>query len=306
MRHLILLSLLVTSAAPLMARADDRDEPRSERRSRVEASSRDDSPRERAPRVDREPRFEPRSERRDMGDNQRRSEPRLGNFERRESARASDGERERVVSRERPERLNRQRWSDEQPSAEERRFSRRERGGVSEPRRDSVRDWRGPGSIADRPEDGPGAVLRQPRERRLGEGVWDRRRRDRTASTVPQEGTQPPVRVAEADDHRRRPQWRHDWRNDRRYDWRRHRDRNRATFHLGIYYDPFGWNYRRYNVGWRLWPDYYRSSYWIHDPWMYRLPTAYPGTRWIRYHNDALLVDTWSGEVVDVVYGFFW
>jgi Ni/Co efflux regulator RcnB len=108
------------------------------------------------------------------------------------------------------------------------------------------------------------------------------------------------------DEHRRRSEWRHDWRNDRRYDWRRHRDRHRSIFHVGIYYDPFGWNYRRYNVGWRLWPDYYRSNYWIHDPWMYRLPTTYPGTRWIRYHNDALLVDTWSGEVIDVIYGFFW
>ena len=33
---------------------------------------------------------------------------------------------------------------------------------------------------------------------------------------------------------------------------RRYRDRNRSHFHLSFYFDPFGWNYRRYNVGWRL------------------------------------------------------
>lgn len=105
-------------------------------------------------------------------------------------------------------------------------------------------------------------------------------------------------------DHRR---WdRHGWRGDRRYDWRRWRDRNRTTFRLGLYIDPFGWGYRRWGIGSYMYPNYYRSSYWINDPWMYRLPMAYPPYRWVRYHNDALLIDTWSGEVVDVIYNFFW
>jgi Ni/Co efflux regulator RcnB len=55
-----------------------------------------------------------------------------------------------------------------------------------------------------------------------------------------------------------------------------------------------------------MWPSYYRSSYWLNDPWRYRLPYAPPGYRWIRYYDDALLVDTWDGTVVDVIYGFFW
>ena len=38
----------------------------------------------------------------------------------------------------------------------------------------------------------------------------------------------------------------------------------------------------------------------------YRLPPAYGGTRWIRYFDDALLVDTYSGEVIDVIHDFFW
>lgn len=100
--------------------------------------------------------------------------------------------------------------------------------------------------------------------------------------------------------------WGRDWRGDRRYDWRRHRDRNRTTFRLGFYYDPFGYSYRRYSIGSYLYPNYYQSNYWISDPWQYRLPPVYGPYRWVRYHNDALLIDTWSGQIVDVIYGFFW
>jgi hypothetical protein len=33
---------------------------------------------------------------------------------------------------------------------------------------------------------------------------------------------------------------------------------------------------------------------------------AYPGTRWVRYYDDVLLVDVYTGEVVDVIHDFFW
>ena len=55
-----------------------------------------------------------------------------------------------------------------------------------------------------------------------------------------------------------------------------------------------------------MWPSYYQSSFWLNDPWQYRLPYAPPGYRWIRYYNDAVLVDTWDGHIVDVIYNFFW
>ena len=132
------------------------------------------------------------------------------------------------------------------------------------------------------------------------------RTRDRRemVSDVPPRGTQPPLRV---DNHRRdRVSWSTNWRHDGRYDWHNWRHRHRSIFHLGFYFDPFGWGYQPYSVGWRLWPNYYSSNYWISDPWEYRLPYAPPGTRWIRYYNDALLVDTFTGEVVDVIRDFFW
>jgi len=55
-----------------------------------------------------------------------------------------------------------------------------------------------------------------------------------------------------------------------------------------------------------MWPSYYSSRYWLNDPWMYRLPHAPAGYRWVRYWDDAILVDTWSGQVVDVIRNFFW
>lgn len=122
-------------------------------------------------------------------------------------------------------------------------------------------------------------------------------------SPVPREGTQPPLRE---EARRSVVQWNTDWRRDNRYDWRHWREHHHSFFHLGFYYDPFGWGYRPYEIGWRLWPAYYESNYWINDPWDYQLPPPPPGTVWVRYWNDALLVDTWSGEVIDVIHGFFW
>ena len=166
---------------------------------------------------------------------------------------------------------------------------------------DTVRNWRGPKIVE--PQDGAvSPTLRQSDHRTPS--VF--RNRVPIVSNTPREGTQPPLRV---ENHRRRDtvHWSTtNWRSDHRYDWREHRRRHRSIFHLGIYFDPFNWGYRPYQIGWRLWPSYYSSNFWINDPYQYRLPYAPPGYRWIRYYDDALLVDTWNGEVVDVIYNFFW
>jgi hypothetical protein len=124
-------------------------------------------------------------------------------------------------------------------------------------------------------------------------------------SNVPRPGTQPPPRVAQGHQSGQ-VHWNHNWRNDHRYDWRNYRRHHRSLFHFGFYLDPFGWGYQPFSIGWRLWPAYYGSQYWITDPWTYRLPYAAPGTVWIRYWNDAILVDRFSGTVIDVIPGFFW
>jgi hypothetical protein len=99
--------------------------------------------------------------------------------------------------------------------------------------------------------------------------------------------------------------WNRDWRRDHRYDWRSYRDRHRSIFHIGIYYDPFGYSYRPFDIGYRFPQLYFGQRYWI-DAGMYQLPYPPPGTQWVRYWNDAVLVDMYSGEVVDVIRDFFW
>ena len=109
------------------------------------------------------------------------------------------------------------------------------------------------------------------------------------------------------DNRSRRGSWNRSWRNDNRYDWQRWRYSNRNLFHIGPYYSPYrGYGYNRFSIGIFLDPFFYDQRYWIGDPWQYRLPPAEPGTEWVRYYNDVLLVDVYTGEVIDVIYDFFW
>ena len=178
---------------------------------------------------------------------------------------------------------------------------------------DSVRNWRSrersngdsPTSIEERnmrrAPAGGGLVQTKRSTPRVFE------RAERRISRKPIFGTEPPApRTATAIAAKPARHWRSDWRHDRRYDWRNWKRHHHSHFHFGFYYDPFGWDYMRYGIGWRLWPSYYRNSFWLNDPWQYRLPAAYGPYRWVRYYNDALLVNIYTGEVVDVEYDFFW
>jgi hypothetical protein len=102
--------------------------------------------------------------------------------------------------------------------------------------------------------------------------------------------------------------WSRDWRRDNRYDWQRYRQLNRSYYRMPAYYAPYGWNggYRRFSIGIFLSNSLFAQNYWIDDPSYYRLPPAYGTLRWIRYYDDALLVDMRDGYVVDVVNDFFW
>jgi Ni/Co efflux regulator RcnB len=102
--------------------------------------------------------------------------------------------------------------------------------------------------------------------------------------------------------------WSRDWRQDRRYDWNGYRQQNRRAFGLPRYAAPGGWRggYRRFGIGVSLSAPLFGRPYWIQDPWAYRLPPAYGPLRWVRYYDDALLIDLRSGVVVDGVYGIFY
>jgi hypothetical protein len=128
--------------------------------------------------------------------------------------------------------------------------------------------------------------------------------RDRTRTTQTTTSTN---RLSNWNNDRDGRRWSSDWRRDNRYNWRNHRTRYSSLYRLGRYYDPYRYGYRRWSIGLTLGSGYYNNSnYWLNDPWQYRLPPAYGPYRWIRYYNDALLVNVYSGEVVDVIYGFFW
>ena len=94
------------------------------------------------------------------------------------------------------------------------------------------------------------------------------------------------------------------WRNDHRYDWRDWRNGHRDMFSRH-YYAPRGYRYRSVYAGFFLEPFFYGSSYWLDDPYDYRLPPVEWPLRWVHYYNDALLVDVTTGEVVDVIPNFF-
>jgi Ni/Co efflux regulator RcnB len=183
---------------------------------------------------------------------------------------------------------------------------RAERHGQAGDGNDGVRNWRMQRhqqvDVGQR-EGFNGGELRQS-DRRMP-GVMQPRTRSPMVSDFPRQGTQPPLRT-ENRFRSNHTQWSTNWRHDRRYDWRDWRRHHGSSFHLGFYYDPFGWGYQPFSIGSRLWPNYYSSNYWLNDPWQYRLPYAPPGTQWIRYYNDAVLVDMYTGEVVDVIQGFFW
>jgi hypothetical protein len=118
-------------------------------------------------------------------------------------------------------------------------------------------------------------------------------------------GVRPPV--ANRWDGQRR--WdRNSWRNDRRYDWQDWRRYHRDVYRLPPYRAPYGWNrgYYRFSIGIYIDSILFGDSYWIDDPWTYRLPPAYGPLRWVRYYDDAVLIDVRDGYVVDVIYDFFW
>ena len=106
-------------------------------------------------------------------------------------------------------------------------------------------------------------------------------------------------------DHRR---WdRNNWRRDTRYNWSGYRNQHRDLYRGGRYYSPYNnYRYSRLSIGIFLDSGFYGNRYWINDPWQYRLPEVYGPYRWVRYYDDVLLVDIYSGEVVDVIHNFFW
>jgi hypothetical protein len=104
-----------------------------------------------------------------------------------------------------------------------------------------------------------------------------------------------------------RGDWNRGWRQDNRYNWQGWRSQHREIYRAGRYRPPYGgWGYRSFGIGSAIDSIFYAQNYWIDNPDYYRLPPAYGPYRWVRYYNDALLIDIEDGEVVDAIPNFFY
>lgn len=77
-------------------------------------------------------------------------------------------------------------------------------------------------------------------------------------------------------------------------------------FHWRVYYHrPHGWYYRRWSYGQVLPHFFWVRDYWITDWWMFDLQRPPYGYEWVRYGDDALLVNIYTGEVLEAIYDLF-
>jgi Ni/Co efflux regulator RcnB len=77
-------------------------------------------------------------------------------------------------------------------------------------------------------------------------------------------------------------------------------------FHAGPYRAPRGYAYRRWVFGERLPGIYFAPAFWITDFLAFDLFAPPDGYVWVRYGPDALLIDQYTGEIIQVDYGVFY
>lgn len=105
-------------------------------------------------------------------------------------------------------------------------------------------------------------------------------------------------------------------RNDHR-DWERRRPRydrrsypphwsSPHRYRVSPYRPPIGFYARSWVFGDILPRGWWGSPYRLTDWWAYGLPIPPIGYEWVRVGDDALLVDGFSGQVVQVVRHLFW
>jgi Ni/Co efflux regulator RcnB len=77
-------------------------------------------------------------------------------------------------------------------------------------------------------------------------------------------------------------------------------------YHVAPYHRPYGWFVRSWGFGDYLPGGWFAPDYWVDDFWDYDLPYPPPGFHWVRVGDDALLVDDYSGRILQVVRDIFW
>ena len=104
---------------------------------------------------------------------------------------------------------------------------------------------------------------------------------------------------------RRPPEWdryRRDF-DPRPYEWNRISERR---YRWEPYVEPPGWYYQRWAYGEILPEIFWSQQYWLTNYPEFGLYDPPYGYVWVRYGNDALLVDVESGQILSVEYGVFY
>jgi Ni/Co efflux regulator RcnB len=81
---------------------------------------------------------------------------------------------------------------------------------------------------------------------------------------------------------------------------------SQSRYRIGGYRAPYGYYVRTWGFGDFLPRGWYGQDYWIGDFLDYGLPYPPPGYEWVRVGGDALMIDRYSGRIVQVVRGIFW
>jgi Ni/Co efflux regulator RcnB len=77
-------------------------------------------------------------------------------------------------------------------------------------------------------------------------------------------------------------------------------------FHAPAYHQPRGWYARRWTYGQILPALFWTADFWLNDFGDYGLQPPPPGTVWVRDGADAILIDRFSGAIIQVDYGVFY
>lgn len=77
-------------------------------------------------------------------------------------------------------------------------------------------------------------------------------------------------------------------------------------FHAGIYRAPPGYHYQRWGYGQFMPSIYWGRDYWLTDFLAFGLFGPPDGYVWVRYGPDALLIDEYTGEIIQADYSAFY
>ena len=77
-------------------------------------------------------------------------------------------------------------------------------------------------------------------------------------------------------------------------------------FHAGTYRAPQGYSYHRWSYGQSLPAIYFSRNFWLTNYNSYGLIAPPYGYVWVRYGPDALLINEYTGRIVQVDYGVFY